>query len=169
MSPLPAQAGAAIGGRSFDLTARLTRAAGDCGVIFATGTENSGISMFVQDDRLVLDYNAFGSHTIVESDVPVPVGDSTVVARLVRGAGRAGSVTIEIDGEETGRAELALFMRMISSVGASVGYDQGSAVSDRYTGPFAFSGRLHDVVIELAAARVPGTADVDARAAMSRQ
>jgi arylsulfatase A-like enzyme len=169
MSPLPAQAGAAIGGRSFDLTARLTRAAGDSGVIFATGTENSGISMFVQDDRLVLDYNAFGTHTIVESDVPVPIGDSTVVARFVRGAGRAGSVAIEIDGEETGRAELDLFMRMISSVGASVGYDQGSAVSDRYTGPFTFSGRLHDVVIELAAARVPGTADVDARAAMSRQ
>ena len=59
MSPIPGQAAAAIGGRSFDLTARITRAAGDDGVLFATGTENSGIAVFVQDDRLVVDYNAF--------------------------------------------------------------------------------------------------------------
>jgi arylsulfatase A-like enzyme len=169
MSPLPAQAGAAIGGRSFDLTARLTRAAGDSGVIFATGTENSGISLFVQDDRLVLDYNAFGAHTILESDVPVPLGDSTVVARFVREDGRAGHMSIEIDGTETGRAELALFMRMISSVGASVGYDHGSAVSDRYAGPFEFTGRLHDVVIELVSPRQADAAEADARAALARQ
>ena len=41
-------------------------------MLWATGTENSGISMFVQDDRLVVDYNAFDDHTVVESGVAVP-------------------------------------------------------------------------------------------------
>ena len=92
MSPIPAQASAAIGGRSFDLTARVTRAAGQEGVLWATGTENSGISVFVQDDRLVVDYNAFDDHTILSSDVEVPVGDSMLTARFRRGEQEGGSV-----------------------------------------------------------------------------
>ncbi|MDO9176634.1 MAG: sulfatase-like hydrolase/transferase, partial [Actinomycetota bacterium] len=59
MSPMPGQASASVGGRNFDLTARVTRSAGDEGVLYATGTENSGFSLFVQHDRLVFDYNAF--------------------------------------------------------------------------------------------------------------
>ena len=45
MSPLPAQASAAIGGRNVDLTARVTLSAIDEGVLFATGTQNSGVSL----------------------------------------------------------------------------------------------------------------------------
>ncbi len=63
MSPLPGQASAAIAGRASTLTARLTVAPGDEGVLYATGTENSGLSLFVQNDRLVVDYNAFDDHT----------------------------------------------------------------------------------------------------------
>ena len=169
MSPLPSQAAAAIGGRTFDLTARITRAAGDAGVIFATGTENSGIAVFVQDDRLVVDYNAFGDHTVLVSDVPVPTGDSTVLARFVRGDGRSGALHVEVDGTPAGSAEVGLFMRMISSVGVTIGYDHGSAVSEQYEGPFPFTGVLHDVVIQLAEQRGAGSANADARAGMARQ
>jgi len=91
MSAIPAQASAAVGGRSFDLTARVTRAAGDEGVLWATGTENSGISVFVEDDKLVVDYNAFDDHTVVESDVAVPEGASVLTARFRRGDGRTTS------------------------------------------------------------------------------
>jgi arylsulfatase len=169
MSPLPSQSAAAIGGRTFDVTARLTRTAGDSGVIFATGTENSGITVFVQDDRLVVDYNAFGDHTVLVSDVAVPVGDSTLRARFVRGDGRSGTVHVEVDGTSAGSAEVGLFMRMISSVGVTVGYDHGSAVSGQYEGPFPFTGVLHDVVIQLAEQRGAGSATADARAGMARQ
>jgi arylsulfatase len=171
MSPLPSQAAAAIGGRTFDLTARVTRTPGDSGVIFATGTENSGISVFVQDDRLVVDYNAFDDHTIVQSDVEIPAGGSTLVVRLRRGDGRSGSLAIEVDGVPAGSADLALFMRMMSSVGPSVGFDHGSAVSARYHAPFPFSGTLHDVVIQLIPTE-PGDADTvaaEAASEMSRQ
>ena len=169
MSPIPNQASAAIGGRSFDLTARITRQPGDEGVLYATGTENSGISLFVQGDRFVVDYNAFDAHTVVESDVTVPDGDSVLAARFRRGDGRIGTIEIAVDGVDAGRAELPLFMRIMSSVGASVGFDHGSAVSARYTAPFAFSGTLHEVDIELVTVPVAGTTAAEARAEMSRQ
>ena len=169
MAPMPAQASAAIGGRSFDLTARITRSVGDEGVVFSTGTENSGISVFIQDDHLVVDYNAFDDHSILESTIPVPVGSPTVVARFRRGDGMAGSISIEIDGTPCGEVELPLYMRMISSVGSSIGYDHGSAVSRRYEAPFPFSGELHEVEIQLSPGRFADADAASARAEMGKQ
>jgi arylsulfatase len=169
MSPMPAQASAPLGGRSFDLTARVTRAAGDEGVLYATGTQNSGFSLFVQNDRLVFDYNAFNDHTIIESEVEVPTGSTDLTLRVRRANGRHGTASIEIDGITVGSGELSLFMRMISSVGPSVGYDHGSAVSDRYVAPFAFGGTLHEVVIQAGPERANGTAGLVETAEMARQ
>ncbi len=169
MSPLPGQASAPIGGRNFDLTASVTITAGDQGVLFATGTHNSGMSVFVQDRRLVLDYNAFGSHTIVESDVDIPEGDVELVVRVRRGEGTTGSASLAIDGKVDGAADLNLLMRMMSSTGPSIGRDQGSAVSERYEGPFPFTGMLHEIVIQASPERYGDVADVDARAEASRQ
>jgi hypothetical protein len=163
MSPMPAEAAAGVGGRNVDLTARVTRAAGDEGVIWATGTENSGISVFVQDDRLVVDYNAFDDHTVVESSAPVPVGESALGVRIRRTGPSTGTIEVLVDGAPCGSSDLPLFMRMISSVGASVGYDHGSAVSPRYAGPFPFRGTLHDVTIQLLTRQQVET-EVDAEA-----
>jgi arylsulfatase len=147
MSPLPAQAGAAIGGRSWDLVAELDRGAGDEGVLYASGTENSGLSLFVQGDRLVFDYNWFGEHRVLESSAPVPAGRSTVGVRFRRDGGQA-DVALLIDGADAGAMHLDKVMAMMSSVGPSVGYDHGSAVSDRYTAPFPFTGKLLRVDID---------------------
>ena len=43
-------------------------------MLYASGTENSGVSLFIQDDRLVLDYNCFGDHHVVESVSDRPGG-----------------------------------------------------------------------------------------------
>ncbi len=169
MSPLPGQAGPAIGGRSFDLTASVATRPGDEGVLFATGTENSGFSLFVQGRRLVLDYNAFGDHTIVESDAEVPVGDVSLGLRLRRLDGFAGTASLSIDGHDVGHADLTLFMRMISSIGPSIGADHGSAVSDRYPAPFAFTGTLREIVIQASPDTFGDSAATTARAEMSRQ
>ncbi len=169
MSPLPGQASASLGGRSFDMTARVTRAAGDEGVLYATGTENSGLSLFVQGDRLVFDYNAFDAHTVVESTVEVPVGSSELTLRVRRTGGRVGTAGLEIDGVPCGDAELPLFMLMMSSVGPSVGYDHGSPVSTRYRAPFAFTGTLHEVVIQASPERFADTTAAEHAAEMGRQ
>ena len=125
--------------------------------------------MFVQHDRVVVDYNAFDEHTILESDVVVPEGDSTVTVQVRRGDGRSGSMAIEIDGAPAGTAELSLFMRMMSSVGPSVGYDHGSPVSARYEAPFAFAGTLHEVVIQLLSPRDLAAREAEAAAEMGPQ
>jgi arylsulfatase len=169
MSPMAAQASAAIGGRSFDLTASVTTKAGDEGVLYAVGAQTSGLSIFVQGRRLVLDYNAFGDHTVLESSVDVPVGDADIGVRLRRGDGLAGTATLVIDGEEVAHAELALFLRMISSSASSVGSDHGSAVSPRYTGPFPFTGELHQIVIQASPERFADIDEATARAEASRQ
>ncbi|MDA3001058.1 MAG: arylsulfatase, partial [Actinomycetota bacterium] len=75
MSPLPAQASPAIGGRSWDLEALVERAVDDDGVLYASGTENSGMSVFVLDDRLVFDYNEFGTHHQVVSSKSIGAGE----------------------------------------------------------------------------------------------
>jgi arylsulfatase len=169
MSPLPGQASAALGGRSFDMTANVTRAAGDEGVLYATGTENSGLSLFVQGDRLVFDYNAFDAHTIIESAVEVPVGSSQLTVKVRRTSGRTGTAALEIDGVPCGDADLPLFMLMMSSIGPSVGYDHGSPVSTRYRAPYRFTGTLHDVVIQASPERFADTAAAEHAAEMGRQ
>lgn len=169
MSPMPAQASAPLGGRSFDLVANVGRTDGGEGVLYATGTENSGLSVFIQDDRLVFDYNAFDDHTVIESDRPVPRGDTRLGLKVRRADGRTGVATIEIDGVACGTAELPLLMGIMSSVGASVGEDHGSAVSARYEAPFTFTGTLHEVSIQVNPERAAQAAAADAAAGMAQQ
>ena len=78
-------------------------------------------------------------------------------------------MAIEVDGRPAGSADLALYMRMMSSVGPSIAYDHGSAVSNRYEAPFPFTGTLHEVVIQLVSAPDPATRAAEATAEMSRQ
>ena len=168
MSPIPSQAAPSPSGRSWQLTANISRTAGDEGVIWATGNENSGLSVFVQNDRLVVDYNAFDDHTVIESEIPVPVGDVTLGVHITRNGPTTGTVALAIDGTDCGSVDLSFMMRMISSIGASLGRDHGSAVSPRYQAPFAFGGTLHDVEIALGR-RSAAEAETTSRSEMSRQ
>ncbi len=171
MSPLPAQVAPSLGGRGWDMAAFIERPEGAGGVLYAAGTENSGVSLFVQNGRLVFDYNCFGEHHVVESDGPVPVGSSVVGVRFRR-TGKGGEATLLIDGLARGAMAVPFAMTMISSVGPSIGYDHGSPVSERYTGQFPFEGRLERLDIDLVrpATGDEGTrAEADRRAAMSRQ
>ena len=118
-------------------------------MLWAFGSSSGGISVFVQNDRLVVDYNAFGDHVIVESETPIPVGASelsmqsaTIVADHRHRADRDRRRPL-------GTAELPLMMRQISMLAASIGSDHGSTVSARYDDEFAFSGTLHEVEIRL--------------------
>jgi arylsulfatase len=169
MSPMPGQASAAIGGKSFDLTATVTRVRGDSGVIYATGTENSGLSIFIQNDLFIIDYNAFDKHTILESNVKIPEGETTLVASFRRREGRSGQMSLMVNGVTAGSVKLPLFMRMMSSVGPSIAYDHGSAVSMRYNAPFPFSGKLHKVDIQLLSRQDAESRDAEAASEMSRQ
>jgi len=169
MAPIPASASATTGSRWFELTANVTVTEGDEGVLWATGTENSGVSIFVQGGRLVADYNAFNEHTIVESTSPIPPGDVVLKVRLERTGRKTGWCEVSIDGVACGREEIPFYMRMVSSIGSSVGYDHGSPVSERYDSPFPFTGDLHEVEIRVPERRSQDEQNAAAQAEMTRQ
>jgi len=174
MAPLPAQSAAAIGGRSWDLLASIDRTDGQGGVLYAMGNGNSGLSVFVDGDRLVFDYNCFGDHHVAESSVPVPVGPSVVGVRFRR-TGSEGTAELVVDDQPCGSVDIPFVMRIVSSVGASAGRDHGSPVSDRYADENPFAGKLHRVDIQLVSrdgAETTESAEAaagDERAGMSRQ
>jgi hypothetical protein len=168
MTPIPTRTASSLTDTVVDITARVSSAADDHGVLIATGNENSGLSVFVQNGRLVVDYNAFGDHTIVESDIEVPAGDVKLAVHLQRD-GAAGWAELSIDGKTCGRATIPLYLATFTSVGASVGEDHGSAVSARYTAPFAFTGTLHDVTIQLPGEPGDDQTAATAKSEMARQ
>jgi arylsulfatase len=171
MAPLPAQVAPGLGGRGFDMTATIDRPPGAEGVLYATGTENSGVSLFVQGDRLVFDYNCFGDHHVAESTSVVPTGAVLVGVRFRR-RGKGAEATLVVDGKDAGSVAIPFAMTMISSVGPSIGYDHGSPVSERYSGHFPFEGALKQLDVTLVrppTAEEKAQAEAAERAAMSRQ
>ncbi len=173
IAPLPGQVAPALGGRGWDMAATIERPEGTGGVLYASGTENSGISLFIQDDHLVLDYNCFGDHHVMVSDATVPVGAAVVGARFRR-SGKSAEATLVVGGRDSGTMDIPFAMTMISSVGPSIGYDHGSPVSERYSGHFPFEGNLKqlDVTVLHRSSTEPSSeaeAETAERAAMTRQ
>jgi len=168
LSPIPPQAAAGIGGRSWDLEASITCREGDEGVIMASGTENAGVSLFIQHGRLFFDYNIFGDHHLIESTKDVPRGESTVGVQFRRGRNDAVA-TLVINAEPVGTGHFPFLMRIISSIGMSIGSDHGSPVSKQYRDEFPFSGKLRQVDIQLVAQSSSSENETAAREGMARQ
>ena len=145
---IPTQAGPGLGGRSWDMTVSLTRSLGDDGVLYSTGTENSGVSLFIQNNKLVFDYNYFGAHSIIDSTIDVPSGTSVVGVEFRR-AKKDATVALLVNNQKVGELQIPAIMRMISSVGASIGRDEGSTISKRYADEFTFRGKIHRLDIQL--------------------
>ena len=161
-----------IGGRSWDLDADVVLAEGRGGVIYASGTENSGLSVFVDSGRLVFDYNLFGEHHIVESTTTIGAGAHRLSVRFRR-EGKTGAVELLVDDRSCGSLNLPFVMRTMSSVGPSVGYDHGSPVALAYAerrDGYPFEGDLERLEIRLVSPKHDAdVARAEARAAMGRQ
>jgi hypothetical protein len=168
MTQIPTRTAASLTDSAVDITARITGTDRDEGVLIATGNATCGFTMFVQNRRLVVDYNAFDDHTVVESDVGVPAGDSTLAVHLERD-GSMGWAELSIDASTGGRVTIPLYLSTFTSTGASVGEDHGSAVSDRCSAPFAFTGTLHDVIVQLPGGRDVSQHEATAKREWSRQ
>jgi arylsulfatase A-like enzyme len=172
MAPMPAQASASLGGRSWDMDVHVTLRRGQGGVLYASGTENSGFSLYVHDFRLVFDYNIFGEHHVMRSSSEVSEG-SHVLSLRFRREGKTGTATMLIDDDEVGSLHIPFVMRTMSSVGPSVAYDHGSPVAldyaDRNDG-YPFEGDFDRVEIRLVSPRDPRDVDESSRRqAMGRQ
>lgn len=141
------------GSRSFVIRADMTLGPHRSGCIVARGSANGGYVLFVQEGRLVFDYNFFHTHTQVRSCEPLPHVACIAGVRLDR-AGRSGRATLFIDDRDVGSVDIPEMATMVSSTGMDIGRSLAPVCHD-YQPPFVFAGELRCVRFEIAAARPP--------------
>ncbi len=141
------------GNRSFVLSADFTLGPRREGCIVARGSANGGYALFVQEGRLVFDYNHFHEHSQVRSSVALPQGACVAGVRMDR-IGKSGTATLFIDGRDCGLVEIPGMAAMVSSTGMDVGRSAAPVCHD-YTPPFVFDGELRSVSFEIAPSRPP--------------
>jgi arylsulfatase A-like enzyme len=144
-----------IGG--FRMTAVVDAPARPEGVLAALGDWNAGFAFFVLDGRLTFVVNAAGDIARVVADVAVPTGPVELACQFVPD-GPGGTFTLTHDGVEVGRAQTGRPVPLVWQHGGSglmLGRDKGFPVCDDYAVPFAWTGILHEVVIEVPGATRP--------------
>ncbi|GIQ73953.1 arylsulfatase [Bradyrhizobium sp. RD5-C2] len=124
------------------------------GVIVASGGQSAGYALYVKDGMLIYHYNWFGrERTSITSNVPLPTGESTVALEFAYdggGLGKGGEAVIGINGKEVGRGRIPNTVAGRFGIDTfGVGSDTGAPVSDAYTAPFPFTGKIKRVDIEL--------------------
>ena len=151
ISRMPSGVAPPLGMGEWALMADVERAGSETeGVIFAVGSMNGGISVYVQDNRLHVAYNAMTKVTIADSTTELPAGRVQVGARLEadRGDG-AGTIVLTVAGEEAGRTKIPSLVGGVGRGGADIGFDRLSPVANGYAAPFPFTGTIHSVDLEI--------------------
>jgi arylsulfatase len=139
------------------------------GVIIARGGRYGGYSLYVKDGKLIYEANTFGTtHEKLVSSQRLPKGkvhiayDFTVdrsLSESVKGLlsaallakSRPGTGVLSVNGVEVARAHLSQFGGFRSAITETfdLGKDTGSPVSQSYESPFAFTGKVEKVEVEL--------------------
>lgn len=122
------------------------------GVLVAHGNGHSGYVLYVQDQKLVFEYNYLSSVASVGrryklvSTADIPAGKSTLGFSIERTAKGKGEAELTIDGKVVAQTTMAKTLtERISHEGLDVGQDRYSAVGQDYTGPFPFTGHIDKV------------------------
>ena len=137
--------------RSYRITAAIERTGrDDDGVIVARGGITGGYSLYVQNRRLIFEYNHAPGRFRVISGSEVPIGRSTVRIDFVKTGDLSGEVSLHIDDSRVGSGLIERTLAgLIAIEGLDVGEDSKTAVSDSYRAPFPFQGTIHYVDFEL--------------------
>ena len=153
MGHLPSDVAPDLRSRSYRLDATIEPIkTGISGVLIAHGDATSGYSLYIDDDgHLVHDLNIGGSHQILRSPRPVPLGATRLGFHMFREQeGHHGVGQLLVDGEVVAtQATDNIFFLMISWSGLDIGLDRGTAVS-HYDAPNIFTGELIKVTVDLA-------------------
>ena len=152
VSHLPGEIAPAVGMGSWVLEADIERDGLGDGVIFARGSVMGGISFYIKDNRLRVDYNAFTEVTQIVSDVELPDGRCTIGMSMDGEAPSApGHVTVRLNGERVAEGDVPFLVRggFGGRGGADIGSDRKSPVSSSYEAPFQFDGTIHELTLEV--------------------
>jgi arylsulfatase len=127
-------------------------AEGAQGVLAAAGGIYGGYALYVADNRLVYEYNAYNEDRFqIGSRGALPRGEVELKAVYEAHENRTGTVTLYVNGEKVGEGDVGRTMPGTFSLSETfdVGQDTGTPVSKDYTRNNAFSGKLDRVVVSL--------------------
>ncbi len=158
--PVPNFAAPKVLNRPHSITADVEIPEGGAeGVLLSQGTAAGGYSFYVKDGKLRYVHNYVGRQLLeVASDSDVPTGkhalrfefEPTGPPDPAQGKGAPGLLQLYVDGTLVGNAEAAITTPFMFNPGAlTCGANPGSPVTPDYEGPFAFTGTLHSVTLDV--------------------
>ncbi|MBS1786367.1 MAG: arylsulfatase [Acidobacteria bacterium] len=138
---------------SFSLTAEVEiPASGAEGVLLALGGRFAGFSFFVQNNRLQFVYNYFGlERYAVTSSETLPKGAAKLRVEFTSTGQDKGVAVLFINDRKVGEGAIPHTVPIVysTSEGVAAGRDPSTPVTESYQSPFAFTGKLKKVVMEL--------------------
>lgn len=125
---------------------------GDEGVLIAHGGRFGGYALYVQDDRLHYVHNYLGAQRMRVSSAALPAGRHTLGYGFEPDGQFSGSVTLLVDGEPVASGHIAqttIYAYHLFGEYLCIGFDDGTPVDDTYEAPYAFTGELTSVVVDV--------------------
>ncbi|MBT4363051.1 MAG: arylsulfatase [Desulfobacteraceae bacterium] len=138
--------------RSYSISAKINRkSSNEEGVLAAQGDMNSGYTFYIKDNLLVYEHNVAGEGLITKivSDSKVPIGDVDIRFDFTKTKPFQGKGELFINGKKSGEADFAITIRFPPWEGLDIGCDLRSPVSKAYKSPFAFSGKLENIIYNI--------------------
>jgi arylsulfatase len=160
-STVPEKICATVLNRPHTITANLEIPKGGAeGVILAMGSGTGGYALFIQDRTLHYTYNYVASQEfLISSRVAIPEGLVEVQFKFAptakpdvhNGKGSPGNVELHVNGKLVGEGKLPVTDPLIFSLGGglTVGRATGSPITSRFKNPFAFTGTINKVVVDV--------------------
>jgi arylsulfatase len=147
---------------------------GASGVLFSMGGNDGGFSFYARDGKLIYGYNYVTDRYFrIQAAESLPVGhhvfgfqfDPTGDADIANGKGTPAKITLLIDGRTVGEGELPITIPLTLGLaaGVAVGADPGSPAMPDYQPPFAFTGQILKVLVDVTETSVE---DLEARMRM---
>jgi len=125
------------------------------GVLLAQAGRFGGWSLYIKDGKPTYTYNWLGlQRYTVAATQALPAGKASIRFEFAYdggGLGKGGKGTLFVNGKQvaTGRIERTQCCVFSADEGADVGADEGTPVTEVYTVPFKFTGKIAGVAIEL--------------------
>jgi arylsulfatase len=165
--------------RPHAITAEVTIPDGGAeGVLLAQGGVAGGFVLFVKAQRLHYVQNYLSLADLrVSASTQLPTGDvslrfefePTSPPDFARGLGAGGNGQLYVNGDLVASEAFETTVPMVFGIeGLSCGYDFGEAVTDDYEAPFAFTGRIKKVTVDLSGDLIKDD-EAEVRALMARQ
>jgi len=164
-----------IRNRSFEIAGKVNIGSSSEGVLVASGARTGGIVLYIADRYLVFEYNFMGSSTILSSDKKLDLGECELGVSYHKTDENHGVATLYVANGDTrehlGEVEIDTLPHRQTMYGMDIGKDLGPTVSDKYVGPFAFTGGLDWVEFRLENDRddLEAAAEVESRNALADQ